>query len=393
MAKSRHKQIQQSICDIADNEKQISTLKGFATSVSKFFEMVTTLEYNILMILHCSLNTSDERGQNFLSKLLFAYMADVQTSHKKHTTCKTYASQVNNFWHIMTKVFLWSKMMMASTDGFVHSLKKTKRFESKPRLGLCSADIIVLISTMQNWVSYSRPINDRGSRDRVQVWTIMLFYLLSAQYAFVFCNVMRFGESDDPGGSDFDFLSRINRSDVTIYWENDIRYMSLADPLRKSMNSTAGKAIKMCFNSDPLNWPTLVERYLLLDVVHPAHLKTTPLFRDVRGLVPSGGFFPPSSKVMTSDWNLRILRKLIVANPVHFANRLAADGTASTFGLHSLKIGVFNEMLDLGSGPLVASTIGRWDGASFVRYHRVSQQEEHEWSHKVSQGHAKPKQQ
>ena len=124
---------------------------------------------------------------------------------------------------------------------------------------------------------------------------------------------MRFGESDDPGNSDFDFTIRITRSMVKITVRIDgVRVMTIEDPARKSLNSKSGKPMTMTFNSDPLNWPTLVEKLM---ISHPVHPIQTPLFRDPRGLELTDGFFPPSTKMMSADWSLRIMRQLIEANP------------------------------------------------------------------------------
>ena len=112
------------------------------------------------------------------------------------------------------------------------------------------------------------------------------------------------------------------------------------------------------------------------------------------GLTLRSGFGLPAAcklpKVMlNAHLNSNLLR--VTERVWTFYSGRSHDSSLMIEGFGYLKIGVFNEMLDLGSGPLVASTIGHWDGASFVRYRRVSQQEEHEWSHKVSQGHAKHK--
>ena len=386
------REISTTIRTTANKEKKDSTLKGYVTSVSKFFELITTLCYSAVEIYHRSKRLNDQDTQ-YITALLFAYIADVQKSQRKHTTCKDYAGQVSIWWKIVTSVPLWTEDMFANTAGFMHSLKKIKRFTPATKLGICSADILVMLATLYIWASSGKQINKKGSRQSGGTWNMQLYNLLSAQWTFVFSNTMRFGESDDPGDATFDFSERITISNVSISINHlGIRILSLVDPGRKVVNSFTGKPIAMEFNDDPLNWPTLMERWLLSHPVHPVHAAQTPVFRDPRGLSVKDGFFPPRSTVLTSAWSMRIMRSLIEANPDHFVGRLDSEGKASFFGLHSFKIGHFNELLDLGAAETEAKTLGRWDSAAFRDYHRMSQKDEFNWSRKASQGQAKPKQ-
>ena len=394
-ARKRMRDIGAVITYTASREKAQGTLSGYATSVGKFFELITTLCYSAVAILHRSrrLNVQDTQ---YLMGLLVAYLADVQKTHLKHSTCRGYAGQVNIWWRVVASNTLWTDHMMESTTGFIHALKKIKRFVPNIRLGLYSADIIILLRTLALWVSQSRPINLPGSRTSGGFWDTQLYNLIAAQWSFVSAATMRFGESDDPGDASFDFSERLTLSDIKDSFERDaegntIRIRSLNDPTRKVVNSYTGKPISMAFNSDPLNWPTLMERMTQGHPVHSVYATQTPIFRDPRGLKPVNGFFPPGRKVMTAAWNVRILRQLIEANPLHFAGRLDINGKASYFALHSFKIGHFNELLDLGATETTARTIGRWDGRAFRDYKRVSREEEFEWSRKAAQGTAKPK--
>lgn len=390
-AKRKMCEIDAIVRDTTAREKAKTTLNSYATAVSKFFVLITTLHIPVLDILDIAPSTTRDHTI-FKQGLLTAYMADVQKSQKKASTCRDYAGQVNIWWHRVTSTTLWTPEMMENAGGFVHSLKKVKRFFSAERLGLYSIDVIVMIRTGHLWVATGRPINLHGARCRKDLWSTQIIDLISAQYAFVSGNSMRFGESDDPGNSDFDFTIRITRSMVKITTRMDgVRVMTIKDPARKSLNSKSGKPMTMTFNSDPLNWPTLVEKLMISHPVHPIHAAQTPLFRDPRGLKLTDGFFPPSTKVMSADWSLRIMRQLIEANPVHFKDRLDADGKASAFGLHSHKIGHYNELLDAGATEPVARASARWDGDSFKLYHRLSQAEDHKWSRKASAGTVPPK--
>lgn len=385
-------EIQETITKVAKKEKATSTLEAYGTSVSKFFDLITTIQIPVSELYERTVRNNEE-DQMYLMGLLTAYLADVQKTQKKSTTCKDYAQQVKLWWKKVVKTTLWSDDMMDNTSGFVHSLTKTKRFYSAERFCIYSADILVMLGTVQMWVSAKRSINDRGARCRKEVWSSQIYNLLAAQYSFVSGNTFRFGESDDPGDADFDFMERITYADVKIHVRKSdgVRIMTIRDPARKVTNSKSGKPITMTFNSDPLNWPTLVERLMLAHPVHPAHASQTPLFRDPRGLVMRGGFYPHSTKVLTSALSLSLMRKLIEANPQHFKERLDAQGKASGFGLHSFKIGHFNEMLDKGTSELDARASGRWDGSSFRKYHRLSNEKEHEISRAAANGTAAPR--
>lgn len=385
-------EIQETITKVAKKEKATSTLEAYGTSVSKFFDLITTIQIPVSELYERTVRNNEE-DQMYLMGLLTAYLADVQKTQKKSTTCKDYAQQVKLWWKKVVKTTLWSDDMMDNTSGFVHSLTKTKRFYSAERFCIYSADILVMLGTVQMWVSAKRSINDRGARCRKEIWSSQIYNLLAAQYSFVSGNTFRFGESDDPGDADFDFMERITYADVKIHVRKSdgVRIMTIRDPARKVTNSKSGKPITMTFNSDPLNWPTLVERLMLAHPVHPAHASQTPLFRDPRGLVMRGGFYPHSTKVLTSALSLSLMRKLIEANPQHFKERLDAQGKASGFGLHSFKIGHFNEMLDKGTSELDARASGRWDGSSFRKYHRLSNEKEHEISRAAANGTAAPR--
>lgn len=370
----------------------MSTLEAYGTSVSKFFDLITTIQIPVSELYERTVRNNEE-DQRYLMGLLTAYLADVQRTQKKSTTCKDYAQQVKLWWKKVVQTTLWSDGMMDNTSDFVHSLTKTKRFYSAERFCIYSADILVMLGTVQMWVSAKRSINDRGARCRKEVWSSQIYNLLAAQYSFVSGNTFRFGESDDPGDADFDFMDRITYADVKIHTRKSdgVKVMTIRDPARKVTNSKSGKPITMTFNSDPLNWPTLVERLMLAHPVHPAHASQTPLFGDPRGLVMRGGFYPHSTKVLTSALSLRLMRKLIEANPQHFKERLDAQGKASGFGLHSFKIGHFNEMLDKGTSELDARASGRWDGSSYRKYHRLSNEKEHEISRAAANGTAAPR--
>lgn len=385
-------EIQETITKVAKKEKAMSTLEAYGTSVSKFFDLITTIQIPVSELYERTVRNNEE-DQRYLMGLLTAYLADVQRTQKKSTTCKDYAQQVKLWWKKVVQTTLWSDGMMDNTSDFVHSLTKTKRFYSAERFCIYSADILVMLGTVQMWVSAKRSINDRGARCRKEVWSSQIYNLLAAQYSFVSGNTFRFGESDDPGDADFDFMDRITYADVKIHTRKSdgVKVMTIRDPARKVTNSKSGKPITMTFNSDPLNWPTLVERLMLAHPVHPAHASQTPLFGDPRGLVMRGGFYPHSTKVLTSALSLRLMRKLIEANPQHFKERLDAQGKASGFGLHSFKIGHFNEMLDKGTSELDARASGRWDGSSYRKYHRLSNEKEHEISRAAANGTAAPR--
>ena len=165
----------------ASKEKKNSTLKGYVTSVSKLFELITTLCYNAVEILHRSKRLNDQDTQ-YITALLFAYLADVQKSQRKHSTCKDYAGQVSIWWKIVTSVPLWTEDMFANTDGFMHSLKKIKRFTPAIKLGICSADILVMLATLYIWASSGKQINKKGSRHSGGTWNMQLYNLLAAQW-------------------------------------------------------------------------------------------------------------------------------------------------------------------------------------------------------------------
>ena len=93
----------------------------------------------------------------------------------------------------------------------------------------------------------------------------------------------------------------------------------------------------------------------------------------------TNGFFPPSTKVMNVEWSMRILRQLIEVNPSQFRGRLDAHGRSR----HSFFIAIKSEP--------IARASARWDGDSYKKYHRLSQEEDHKWSRKASAGTVLPK--
>jgi len=95
--------------------------------------------------------------------------------------------------------------------------------------------------------------------------------------------------------------------------------MKIVLPRSKSMNKYVGRElIGEIDPSDPLSWPMSILAVFEQDPILGANAISTPLFRDTRGLVRKvDSNFPRglASKPIHQDWALKILLKLIVANP------------------------------------------------------------------------------